>query len=100
MVDVNIHLIQKRANRLFKAKAIGYNSKNQMNARRSAVAIAKSLGHDMTRFGYLKELEAVQSSCRKCHLRLEDFNFMVKGPAMEYTCGVPEPAVRILNAKQ
>lgn len=82
-----------------KVKGVGYNPKTRMHGRRTAVSLAKDLGHDMTRFGYSVEYDAIQSKCRKCKLMLQDFNFSIHGPALEFQCGAPQPGIKMEKTK-
>lgn len=94
-----MHLLPPKAGRVHLMRGFGYNTKTQWAARRLAITEAKELGHDMTRFGYLKEIEAVQSSCRKCRLKIQDFNFSIHGPALEYKCGPSQPVINLKPRK-
>jgi hypothetical protein len=93
-----LHLLPPKAKRVQKLiKAVAYTKKTQMHGRRTAVSLAKDLGHEMTRFGYSVDYDAIQSKCRKCKLMLQDFNFSIHGPALEYECGTPQPGIKIIE---
>lgn len=92
--QTTLHLLPKKGQKMHKQRAFKYNADTQKFARRMAIQAAKELGHDMTRFGYSQEVEAVQSKCRKCRLQLQDFNFMIHGPALELSCGPAQPVFK------
>jgi hypothetical protein len=93
-----LHLLPSKSKRVQKlVKGVSYTEKTRMHGRRTAVSFAKQLGHDMTRFSYSVDYDAVQSKCRKCRLMLQDFNFSIHGPALEYECGTPQPGIKIVE---
>lgn len=93
-----LHLLPSKSKRVQRlVKGVSYNEKTRMHGRRTAVSFAKELGHEMTRFGYSVEYDAVQSKCRKCKLMLQDFNFTIHGPALEFQCGTPQPGIKIVE---
>lgn len=87
--SANPHLLPpapKKINRTIAISAFGYAPKGRAQALILAKEQANTVGHSMTRFMFDQRDGYVRSKCRKCGLKLRDWNFQIDGPALEYEC--------------
>lgn len=69
-----------------KAHSFAYSPPFQHRARYLAREEADKSGHEMTRFMHSQQDGYIRSVCRKCGLKVRDWNFQVDGPALLYEC--------------